>query len=135
MLDLSKTNPAKAAEIGYTFNVTLPDGTVTDAKITVRGSNSATVKNYYRRMFQEMKMKEQQAKRRGREVEEPTLDELEEQASEAAAMRIISWEGIATEGKAVPFTQEAAVKIMKEHDWLRNQVVEHSDNVFNFRLD
>lgn len=134
MFDIAKQNPVKAAEAGYEFEVVLPDGSKTDFKITVRGDNSPVVKNYSRRMYQEMKVQEQQAKRRGKEWE-LDLDEAEEMAAEAAAVRVISWEGLAEDGEVVPFSKEKAISLFKEHSWLRDQVLEASQNPFHFRLD
>ena len=133
MLDLKKNDPAKAAEVGYTFTVTMPDGSETDAKITVRGANSPTVRNYSRRIYQEFKQKEQQAKRRGREVEDMTLEEAEQLSAEAAAVRVIGWTGIAEDGAELKFTQEEAQRVFKAYPFIREQVMEHSDNIFNFR--
>lgn len=135
MLDLKKNDPAKAAEVGYTFNVVLPDGTETDAKITVRGSNSAVVKNHSRRIYQEFKQREQQAKRRGRDPEELTLDEAEKLAAEAASIRVIDWVGIAEDGKEIKFSQAEAERVFKEYPFIREQVMTESDNVFNFRTE
>lgn len=133
MFDLKKNDPAKAAEVGFEFAVVLPDGTETDAKITVRGANSPTVRNYSRRVYQEFKTKEQQAKRRGREPEEMTLEEAERLAAETAAVRVISWQGIAEDGQEVKFSQAEAERIFKEYPFIREQVMEQSENIFNFR--
>ena len=135
MLDLKKNDPAKAAEVGYTFTVVMPDGTETDAKITVRGANSAIVKNYSRRIYQEFKQREIQAKRRGREPDELTLEEVERLAAESAAVRVIDWQGIAEDGKELKFSREEAERVFREYPFIREQVMTESDNVFNFRTD
>lgn len=134
MFDIKLNSPVKAAEAGFEFEVSLPDGSKTDFKITVRGDNSPVVKNHGRRTYQEMKVQEQQAKRRGKEWE-LDLDEAEDMSAEAAAIRVIDWKGLAEDGKEVPFTKEKAVALFKEHTWLRDQVLETSQNPFNFRLD
>ena len=134
MFDIVKQNPVAAAEIGHEFRVALPDGTKTDFKITVRGDNSPVIKNHSRRVYQEMKAQEQQAKRRGKEWE-LVLDEAEDMSAEAAAVRVIGWKGSAEDGKEVPFSKEKAKELFKEHSWLRDQVLEAAQNPFNFRLD
>lgn len=133
MLDLSKNDPSKQAEAGYTFNVVMPDGTKTDATITVRGSNSPVVKNYSRRVYQEFKVREQQAKRRGREVEELTLEEAEELAAQSAAVRVIGWTGIGEEGKEVKFSKEKAREVMLAHSWIREAVMQEAADLTNFQ--
>lgn len=136
MLDLTKTNLSQAAETGYEFELRIP-GTqeATGAFVTVRGDQSPTVKTYGKRKYQEFKMKEQAAKRRGKEPEDLTLDEAEELAVESAIVRIISWKGIAEAGKDVPFTKENAERILKEHSWIREQIMEESSQLLNFRSE
>lgn len=132
--DLSKNNFAEAAEAGFEFELKLPGtGEGTGAFITVRGDQSKTVKAYARRKYAEFKLKEQQAKRRGKEAEDMTLDEAEELAIESAIVRIIDWKGISENGKDVPFTKENAERIFKEHAWIREAVSEESAQLLNFR--
>lgn len=129
--DLKKDNPATLAEQGFTFEALAPSGEKTGIKITVRGEHSPTVRNYGRRVYQEMKHKEQQAKRRGKEYE-IDLDEAEEMSVEAAAVRVIDWSGVQEDGKQVKFSKEDAKRIFMEHGWLKEQVIEQSNSVFNF---
>ena len=132
-LDLNVTNLSEKAETGYEFELMLPvvnEGT--GAFITVRGSNSPKVKAHSKRVFNQMQAKEQQAKRRGREVEVRTLDEAEEMAIDAAGVRVIDWKGIEEGGKALKATEENIRKVLKEHEWIRSAVLEESDNVANF---
>lgn len=132
--DLIKNNFAEAAENGYEFELKLPGtGEATGAFITVRGEQSKTVKAYARKKFSEFKLREQQAKRRGKEIEEMTLDEAEELAIESAITRIIDWKGFEESGKNVPFTKENAERILREHSWIRDQVMEESSQILNFR--
>jgi hypothetical protein len=132
MLDLKKNDPAVLAEVGYTFNVILPDGTKTDAKITVRGSNSPTVTNHGRKIYHEFQVKKEQAKRRGREPEDLTLEEAEKMAAESAAVRVITWTGLAEGGEEVVYSKDTAVRVMLDYPFIREQVMKESDNIHNF---
>lgn len=133
-LDLAKTNLAEAADAGYEFEIKLPgSGEGTGAFITVRGEMSKTVKAYARQKFREFQLREQQAKRRGKQSDELTLEEAEEMAVEAAVIRVISWRGITENGKEVTFSKETAEKIFTEHSWIREQVMEESNQLLNFR--
>lgn len=132
MLDLSKKDPAKVAEIGFEFTVVLPDGSETDAKVTVRGAQSATVKNHARKVYQEMKVRADMAEKRGKKADELSLEDLEQMNAENAAMRVIGWTNVAENGAEIPFSKEAAVRIMKAYPFLSEQVLEASNNVFNF---
>lgn len=130
--DLKLNNPAKQAEVGYEFEVTTPAGDKTGIKIAVRGDQSPVVKNHGRKVYQEMKLKEQQAKRRGKEYE-LDLDEADEMSAEAAAVRIIGWTGLIEDGKEIKFSKEEAVRICAEYSFVKEQVLEQSSNVFNFQ--
>lgn len=134
MFDLAKNNFAEAAEQGYEFELRLP-GTneATGAFITVRGDQSKTVKAYARKKYNEFKMKEQAARRRGKEVEDMTLEEAEELAIESAIVRIIGWKGIMENGKELPFSKEVAERVLKDHPWIRDAVTEESSQLLNFR--
>lgn len=135
MFDLSKNNFAETAEAGYEFQLRLPTGDLTDAFVTVRGDNSKTVRAFNRRKFTEMRQKQQIAKRRGRDEEEFTIEEGEDLAVESAIVRIISWKNIAEKGVEIPFTKENADRILREHPWIREQVMEESSLITNFRPD
>lgn len=132
MFDIKKNNPADQAEAGYELEVTLPNGDKTGFKIKVRGEQSAAVRNHGRRVYQEIKMKEQAAKRRGKEYE-MDLDEAEEMSAEAAVVRVISWSGLSEDGKEVAFSKENAKRIFMEHSWVKDQVLEASNNIYNFQ--
>ena len=130
-LDLIKTNLAEMAETGYEFEVKLPDGAATDFYITVRGNLSPKMKKYSKDLFNKMQMKELQAKRKGKQ-DIVDLDEAEETLIESAAVRIVTWKGLEEDGKVVEPTPENIKRVMAEHDWIRTQVIEESDNAANF---
>lgn len=132
--DLKKNNYAEAAEVGYEFELLLP-GTnePTGAFFKVRGDQSKTVKAFGRKKYAEFKLREQQAKRRGKDVEDMTLEEAEELSIESAVIRVIDWRGISEDGKEVPFTKENAERIFKEHTFIKDQIMEESGQLLNFR--
>ena len=134
MLDLSKNDPATLAEAGYEFTVTLPDGTETDAKIKVRGKHSPEVKAFGKRIYNELKMKEQAAKRRGKE-EDMSLEEAEELSVRSAVVRVMGWSNIAENGQEIAFSKEEATRILTKYPFIREQVMEESDGILNFRPD
>lgn len=135
MLDLSKNDPAKVAEAGYEFTVVMPDGTETDAKITVRGQFSPAVKAYGRKMYAEYNMRVQAAKRRGKEVEDLTLEEAEDLAVKSAAVRVIGWKGLGEGDKEIAFSKDECERILKAYPFIREQVMKESDEITNFRHD
>lgn len=134
MLDLVKNDPAKIAELGYEFQVILPDGTETEAKIKVRGKNSKQVQAFSRKLIQEMNQTDQVKRRRGKGDEPMTPQEAEDIAVRVAANRVISWSGLGKDGVEIKFSEDAAEDILREYPFLREQVMLESDNLLNFRF-
>ena len=133
LFDLSKNDVSKSAEAGYEFELVLPgSGDATGAFITVRGEQSPVVKTFAKKKYNEYQMQVQAAKRKGKDFE-LGLEEAEEMSIESATNRVISWRGIANEGAEVPFTKEACATILKDHPWIREQVLEESQQAYNFR--
>ena len=134
MLDLKVTNLAESAETGYEFELELPETRArTGGFIKVRGKLSPQVRNYAKRKYTEYMQKLQVAKRKGRDVDDLTIDEAEDAAVESAITRIISWRGIGEDGVETPFTKEAAEIILRKHSWIREAVLEESDKLVNFQ--
>lgn len=131
MFDVVKQDFSKVAESGYTFELIMPNGVNSGAKLTVLGEKSPAVKLYGRRKFQEWQQRQAIAKRRGKE-DELDLDEAEDVAVEAALVRLIGWEGIAENGKEIPFTKEKAAEILKAHEWIREAIMTESADILNF---
>lgn len=132
--DLVKNNLSTIAEAGYEFEITLPgSGEGTGAFVTVRGSESKTVKAYQRKKFAEYQMRQKTARKRGRDEDDLSLEEAEELAVEAAVGRIIQWKGLEESGKEVLFSPENATRILTEHSWIREQVMEASNDLLNFQ--
>lgn len=134
MLDLKVTNLAQSAEAGHEFELLLPESKEkTGGFITVRGTLSPTVRNYAKRKYNEYQVRVQQAKRKGKEVEEISIEDAEDLAIENAVNRIISWKGIGEGGQEVPFTKENAALILRQHSWIRDAIMEESENQLNFQ--
>ncbi len=132
MLDLAKQDPSKAAEAGFEFNVVLPDGTETEATVKVRGRNSKKVQAFTRQLSQEITQREQVQARRGKKTE-MTAEEIEELAVRVSANRVISWTKLGKDGVELPYSEENAEMLMKDYPFLREQIMEESDNLLNFR--
>lgn len=132
-LDLAITNLAAEAESGYEFELLHPaTGERLEAWIKVRGEKSKIVQNHARKIVTEMQKREKVAKGKNKEIE-LTIQDYEDMAVDRAIVRIISWRGIQENGQDVPFNRENAERILKEHPWIREAVMEESDNLLNFR--
>lgn len=133
-LDLTKNDLSAKAEIGYEFELKLPDSEEdSGAFVTVRGAESKSVKAYQRLKFKEYQARNNAAKKRNKDVDDFSIDEAEELAVEAAVGRIKDWTGISESGKDVPFTKENATRILTEHSWIREQIMEASNDLINFQ--
>jgi hypothetical protein len=134
--DLAKHNYTEIAEAGYEFELKLPGtGEGTGVFITVRGDQSKTVKAFGRKKYSEFKLREQQAKRRGKDVDDMTLEEAEELSIESAVVRVIGWKNITENGKDVAFTKENAERIFRDFTWIKEQVMEEAAQLLNFRSE
>ena len=134
MLDLTLKDPAKVAEAGFEFNVVLPDGTETEATVKVRGKNSKKVQAFSRALSQELTIRNESNVRRGKK-NDMSIEEAEELACRVAANRVITWKGLGKDGAEIPFSEGVAEDLLKEYPFLREQIMEESDNILNFRHD
>jgi len=132
MFDLQKQDFSKAAEAGYTFELKLPTGASSGAKLTILGAYSPTVKLYSKRKYQEYQQKEAIARRKGKEVDPMDLDEAEELAVESTLVKLINWQGITENGVEVPFSKEKAREVLTQHSWIREAIITESEDVSNF---
>ena len=131
--DIKLNNLSEKAETGYEFEVKLPDGTSTDFFITVRGDLSPIVNKYTKQLATKQMMKEIQDKKRNKGEQPLDFDELETQLTEAASIRVITWRGLEEgEGNVTEPTPENIKRILTQHTWIREQILEEGGNKANF---
>ncbi len=131
--DIKLNNLSEKAETGYEFEVKLPDGTSTDFFITVRGDLSPVVNKYTKQLATKQMMKEIQDKRRNKGEQPLDFDELETQLTEAASIRVITWRGLEEgKGNVTEPTPENVKRILTQHTWIREQILEEGGNKANF---
>ena len=133
MLDLKVKNLSETSEVGFEHELQYPGTNErTGAFVKVRGAESKIARAYARKKYTEYRQKEVMAKRKGRD-EEMSLDDAEDMAIETAITRIISWRGIAEDGVEIPFTKENAERVLREHSWIRTEVMNASEDLLNFQ--
>lgn len=131
-LNLSILNVSEVSESGLEFELVHPaTGEGLDAWIKVRGEKSRTVQNHARKIVTEMQKREKVAKGKNKEIE-LSIEDYEDMAVDRAIVRIISWRGIQENGQDVPFNRENAERILKEHPWIREAVMENSEDLQEF---
>lgn len=131
--NIEKMDYSKSASEGYSFNLVLPDGTESDAKLTVIGDMAPEVQNYSKKMYKELNLKMKQAKGKGKDFD-PSLEELEDDAIQGALIRLIGWDGFTEGDKDTPvkFSKEKAEEILRQHSWIREQIYKEAAEVSNF---
>jgi hypothetical protein len=133
MFDLKQNDLSGDAEAGYEFELVYPATEErTGAFIKVRGKESKIVKAFQRRNWTEQNQRNQINKRKGKETE-MSLEESEDLVIQIVINRIIDWRGLGKDGVEIAFSPEAAEGILREHTWIREQILEESDNLLNFR--
>lgn len=131
-LNLSVLNVSEVSESGIDIELVHPaTGEGLDAWVRVRGKDSRTVQNHARKVMNDMQKREKIAKGKNKDTD-MSIEELEMLAVERAVIRIISWRGIEEDGQPVPFTVENATRILKDNPWIREQVLENSDDLTGF---
>ena len=131
-LNLSVLNVSEVSESGIEIELVHPaTGEGLDAWVRVRGKDSRTVQNHARKVVNDMQKREKIAKGKNKDAD-MSIEELEMLAVERAVIRIISWRGIEEDGQPVPFTVENATRILKDNPWIREQVLENSDDLTGF---
>jgi hypothetical protein len=131
-LNLSVLNVSEVSESGIDIELVHPaTGEGLDAWVRVRGKDSRTVQNHARKVVNDMQKREKIAKGKNKDAD-MSIEELEMLAVERAVVRIISWRGIEEDGQPVPFTVENATRILKDNPWIREQVLENSDDLTGF---
>lgn len=131
-LNLSVLNVSEVSESGIDIELVHPaTGEGLDAWVRVRGKDSRTVQNHARKVVNDMQKREKIARGKNKDAD-MSIEELEMLAVERAVIRIISWRGIEEDGQPVPFTVENATRVLKDNPWIREQVLENSDDLTGF---
>ena len=130
-MNLTNYKLAEVCEPGHKFNLLEPGTNApADVFITVRGAESKTVKAWTRNEF--MKRQQKQATSRRNQEQPVTLPEAEEFAAQSAAVRVVTFEGMEENGVKIEPTEANILRIMREYEWIRDQVMEESGFLLNF---
>ena len=131
-MELNLLNLGIQADDGFELVLQHPiTGDDLDGVIRVRGDKSRAVQQFSRKRITEMQKRERIQKGKGKD-NDLTIEELEAMAVESAIVRVISWKNIKKDGEELPFTKENAEVVFKEYDWIRQQVMEASEELKNF---
>lgn len=130
-LDLGKTNIAKSSSEGFEFEVIIPEVfESTGTYLTVRGSQAPEVRNFLKQKYNQEQAKALRNKNKKEEV--PDLEEAEQFMIDNALVRLIGWRNMLENDVELPFNKENATRILTEHSWIRQLILDESDNLGNF---
>ena len=123
-MDLSNLNVSALADAGITVQLRHPatgEKLFNDKKepepmtIVVAGSDSALFRG-------ELKARIRQANLNKKRKDDVDIEEIERRGVELIAKCTLSWSGLQLDGKDLPFSYQAAVKLYGEHSWIKEQV-------------
>jgi len=126
LFSLDDLNLVTASENSFEFEYFKGDGRPTGVYISVLGSQAPKVQEWIRKTLNRRRSQEAIAAKRGKEVERLVEDD-EDFAIGAAAVRIVGWKGIRE-----PYSPESALKLCRNNSEVRDQVFEASNNLANF---
>lgn len=127
LLSLDDLDITKPCETGFEFEyISEATSKSTGVFITVLGSHSAKVQEWTRKELNKRRQRDAMRQRRGKD--DVTLVEDDEQFGiESAAIRIVSWKGIAQE-----CNRENAIRLCTINPEILNQVIKNSNELANF---
>jgi hypothetical protein len=126
-IDITSFNAIKDSEQGYDLEMKTPDGQDTGIIFTILGKYAEPVQKWSKKVFTEYQRDLDIAKRKGKEPEQKSIDELRAQNIEGAIVRVIGWKNVKQE-----FSAELLQTVLVNNPHFVDQIVEESDNAGNF---
>lgn len=120
----------------FTFDLVLPTGEITDAKITVRSDDHPEVKEVARKLLLEGEQRRAVQARRGKKNTDPLTEEdleyIEEAGLKRAVSRVESMSGMSEGGKEVGSDKQLIAAVLKKYNWITEQIGEQAADAANF---
>lgn len=119
----------KGAEIELKHPVTMePLG----AFVTVLGKDSDIFRQAFRRKVNAKLARDAMAKKRGKDVEPPTVEDSEADGLDLLVACTTGWRGLTDGGEPLEYSPEAARNLYTRAPWIRLQVDEAIGDLANF---
>jgi hypothetical protein len=127
-VDILSFDAVSEAEHGFDFELKGPDGmTGSGVTLTVIGKHADVVQAWNRKYLNGLIREQEMAKKRGKDVEPKSIEELRAQNIEGACLRVIGWKNVTQEFS----TELLKAALLRNPHWL-DQIVEASDDAGNF---
>lgn len=115
-INLDALDTAKGGEAGYELELKAPDGRTLPGRLKIRGYDSAS---YHQKLEDQNRLRFA----RGEMGKRPTVEELEADTLELAAVLIVGWTcPFSLEGKPLEYSSQNAALLMRRFRWIREQV-------------
>jgi len=125
-LSLSDLNLAVKCEASHTFEYIDSAGKETGVLLTVLGSQAPKVQDWVRKSINQRRTRDEMNKKRGKEVQN-TVEDDEDFSNEAAAIRLVGWEGITEQ-----YSHSLALQLIANNRDIRDQIFAASNDLSNF---
>jgi hypothetical protein len=126
-VDILSYSAIKDSEQGFDLVMKTPDGQDMEVIFTIIGKYAEPVQHWSKKIFAEWQRENDIAKRKGKEPESKTIDELRDQNIDGASVRVIGWKNVEQE-----FSKDILKQVLAQNPHWVDQIVEESDNAGNF---
>lgn len=133
VLDLSTLDTTTACNAGAKVELRHPStNEPLGIYINVLGRDSDVFKEYIRQSINDTLRRSALAKKRGRDVDVPTVETQEAETIDLLTVCTTGWEGIVMKGEALAFNVANVKRVYTEMAWVRNQINEAIGDLENF---
>jgi hypothetical protein len=127
-IDILSFDSVKRSEAGYEFELKQPDGqTGTGVYLTIRGRHADIVQDWIAGTINAATQKAEYAKKRGKDVEPETLEEIRDSNRKGALIRVIGWRNVQQDYSADIMEQA----LRRNPHWV-DQILTQSNDLANF---
>jgi hypothetical protein len=126
-IDILSFDVVKDSEQGFDLALKNADGSDSGVVLVVLGKHSDKVTTWTKKKFNEYQREAEMAKKRGRDVEPKSLEDLEEFNITGALVRVTGWKNVAQD-----FSEDLLKTALKRNPHWMEQIIEASDDAANF---
>lgn len=126
-VDLLSFDAVKESEQGFDLAIKNADGTDSGVVLIVLGKYAQQVTDWTKAEFNKMQREAEMAKRKGKDAEPKSLDELRAFSINSALVRVTGWKNVTQE-----FSQELLRNALDRNPHWIEQITEASDEAANF---
>lgn len=126
-IDILSFDAVKDSEQGFDLALKNADGSDSGVVLIILGKHSDKVSAWTKKRFNEYQREAEMAKRRGKEVEPKSLEDLEEFNISGAVVRVTGWKNVSQE-----FSEDLLKSALKRNPHWIEQIIEASDDAANF---